>query len=55
MKSIQFHVGLLFTSAKNWKNTIMNYVEEQQRGILLKNGLERVRARCSEGCKWVCN
>ena len=51
---IYFEKNMLFTTLKQFKEAIMDYVVSGGWGIrFVKNDLQRVRAVCQEGCKFV--
>ena len=51
---IYFEKDMLFTTPKQFKEAITKYVVHGEWGIrFVKNDLQRVRAVCQEGCKFV--
>ena len=53
-KHLRFEKDMLFISAKQFKDAIIDYAVHGEWGIkFVKNDLMRVRARCQLGCKFV--
>ena len=51
---IYFEKDMLFTTPKQFKEAITDYAVHGEWGIrFVKNDLQRVRAVCQEGCKFV--